>query len=725
MSSEDRPCLVTGVAVFPDADGDLVIRTHTGAVRVEASRRPAVERVLGRLDGSHTVEEALRDCTSLDGLHALALLFRLNKIGATFQFSPTDHPPQTGSRSRTHETPGHDVAGTGLLADALRQRRPSDCGKRASRSRPCIVAFDGPDVDGILHANRQQWAARNDWMPAYPFGDIVVVGPRIRKGRGPCCRCFFLRWLGISANIELERAYLDWLRKGNWISATTVRDSQHATGMATLVDAAAGMLEDSLPGYGTLAIVRLGGSQASTVRLAPHPGCDVCGATEAISCRGRAALGAALADRQPPTALGDLRVNIASLVDVHCGLVALVDPIRGHNLPPPAGCPEIVVTRYGLPAVGEVVGEQSNWAHGAASTWQDAATIAAIEAIERYCGLSAERVDVVAPFRDVAARALPPPSLPLFSNAQYDQPGFPFHPFDPQAPARWTEGWNDTRGVPVLVPTDAVWYGTDGSLLSETSSGVAAHSSPREAVVAGVLELVERDAFMLHWLHRIAPPLLDLVGNTAASAMANAVRTDGWAVHIGDLTTDLGIPVALALAVRGDRRRPALLVGAGAALDLGTAAQRALSELYAASRAPGPGWTLRPVLAPTDVRTLEDHGRAYQHPDWLDHASFLWSSRRRRQLWPRSVDGDRLDSLVDRLAHCDHGHDVIAVDMTGPELEPTPLWVLRSIVPGLQPLGFADRVRLGGRRLWDAPANMGRNAASSESDLNRTPHCFP
>src|SRR5262249_15706673 len=72
------------------------------------------------------------------------------------------------------------------------------------------------------------------------------------------------------------------------------------------------------------------------------------------------------------------------------------------------------------------------------------------------------------------------------------------------------------------------------------------------------------------------------------------------------------------------------------------------------------------------------------------------------------------------------GFDVLAADLTTPDVEGT-VHVVRAIVPGLQPIGFGrDGLRLGGRRLYEAPARMGyRDGVVSEDALNPDPHCFP
>jgi ribosomal protein S12 methylthiotransferase accessory factor len=138
-------------------------------------------------------------------------------------------------------------------------------------------------------------------------------------------------------------------------------------------------------------------------------------------------------------------------------------------------------------------------------------------------------------------------------------------------------------------------------------------------------------------------------------------------------------------------------------------------------------WILKPAVAPENVRRLEDHSAAYEHPDWLPQASFLWASSRRAPIRRVDLPGDPLEQLKELIAVLDkHGHELIGVDITAADVSKYGLKVVRAIIPGLQPLGFAQRIRLGGRRLYEAPVRMGyHRAPAREEDLNRVPHCFP
>jgi ribosomal protein S12 methylthiotransferase accessory factor len=112
------------------------------------------------------------------------------------------------------------------------------------------------------------------------------------------------------------------------------------------------------------------------------------------------------------------------------------------------------------------------------------------------------------------------------------------------------------------------------------SNGCASGNTIEEAILQGLMELVERDACAIWWYNRAHRPEIDLDSfaksefNRAREHMAAAGRT----LKVLDLTHDLGIPVALAVSWRdatGDR----IEFGLGAHLDPQIAVSRALCEL--------------------------------------------------------------------------------------------------------------------------------------------------
>jgi ribosomal protein S12 methylthiotransferase accessory factor len=70
---------------------------------------------------------------------------------------------------------------------------------------------------------------------------------------------------------------------------------------------------------------------------------------------------------------------------------------------------------------------------------------------------------------------------------------------------------------------------------------------------------------------------------------------------------------------------------------------------------------------------------------------------------------------------------LVAVDLTTPDVARRGITVVRAVVPGAQPIGFGrNGLRLGGRRLYEAPVRMGyASSETTEASLNPDPHCYP
>ena len=732
----DRPQLSAGVCVFRHGDG-IVVRTVAGAVLLARTNEARLANLLPRLTGEFSLEELLDGTPGCDGLALLGLLSWLATMGALVDGPLPAVPVQAPARRLDglelvllHDGILAREFGRHLQALGARVRPAERLAGRPAAGLLHLACPDAPDLAALGELNQQALSLGLDWMAVFPFGDGIVTGPRFSAAGQPCWRCFELRWLGISPSIELERAFFSYLRQ----SPPRLIDAHTAArvGPAVLFSLAEALA--SARDRDVLTLTRLLDGVSSHGRLESNPHCERCGANV-----GRGAPPVAPVDWNdaalPMAALSQLAERLQGAL---CGLAAV--SLAGTPATADAAAPlKVVVARFALPEPNQVQGTQQNWSHGAATSHDEARTLALVEAFERYCGLSPPPAGRWGSWVELAADALRPSALTLFSAGEYARPAFPFMPFDPQRTLRWNWGYNLTRSRPVLVPTSAAWYGYDDWLLGESSNGVAAHSSRGLALRNGVLELIERDAFMIHWLHRLEPPRLCLpdVAGEHGTRLVRWVEACGYKVHALDLTTDLGVPVVLALGVHDARRRPALIVGAGAALDRQAALHRALTELCSATFAPTERWVLGPAVELSQVLRLEDHARAYEHPDWLAHASFLWSSARRAR-WPAPADpaescesaqpavppGGELAVLVQRLRK--HGHEVIGVELTGDDLARHGLHVVRAIVPGLQPLALGARARLGGARLYEAPAMMGYpGGARAPEGLNPVPHCFP
>src|SRR5438128_809717 len=148
-------------------------------------------------------------------------------------------------------------------------------------------------------------------------------------------------------------------------------------------------------------------------------------------------------------------------------------------------------------------------------TTDAAAQVGAIgEAIEHYCASHA-RVKRVrrARFSDLP-NAIAPPDFVLYSEAQYASPGFRHARWEPGSEIAWFEVIELPDRTPVWIPAGLVYLNFVGHqpqdfLCPPTSSGSAAGPDVDTAILSGLCEVVERDAFLMTWMNRLPVPTLD------------------------------------------------------------------------------------------------------------------------------------------------------------------------------------------------------------------------
>jgi ribosomal protein S12 methylthiotransferase accessory factor len=363
----------------------------------------------------------------------------------------------------------------------------------------------------------------------------------------------------------------------------------------------------------------------------------------------------------------------------------------------------------------------------------DARMLALSEAAERFAAaVYDERTFVLDCYDRLAADAVPPAAFALFSGAQYAEAGFPYVPFDRRTRINWTWGYSLLERRRVLVPAAFVyrpyWLGGHEARLADLpTTGLACGRSLAEAALYGIYEAIERDAVVITWLNRLTVPRVDADRSSWRSIAAGAGA--GPALTIHDITTDLGIPVRLAMAI--DRAAGTVGLGAAARLDAPAATDKAVAEALMLESIVRAGRTRRPAQAPAsvdEVRTLEDHMTFYRDSERIKELDFLLHAPApgRPDVSAVVAHGPCEELAVALGALARRSLDAIVVDVTLPEIASAGLRVVRALVPGLIPLTFGQRfVAKGGARLYQAPVTAGyRTTALGEHELNPAPYPF-
>lgn len=388
---------------------------------------------------------------------------------------------------------------------------------------------------------------------------------------------------------------------------------------------------------------------------------------------------------------------------------------------------------------------------GQANSFATSRGLAFLEGLERYAGTHRRRRGplLVDSYDNLAEAALDPRNCGEYSEETYrDDPMV--SPFDPAAAIPWVRGYSLRDERPILVPARLAHYSAGiaaDNFVFECSNGCAIGSCLEEAVLHGLLELIERDAFLLAWYGRAELPRIDLdtLDSAVIRGMVDRAALLGYDIHAFDNRIDLPVPVVTALASRRDGGTGRLSFAAGSALEPELAVGAALSEVLTyIPHLPGQVQEERDALEAMAndfslVRNLSDHPRLFGLPEMAGHApEYLTPARTlpMAELYgtgrTRGGSGGRPD-LLDDVRHCrdalvDAGFDVVVVDQTTPEQERIGLRTVCTIVPGLLPIdfGWSRQRALRSPRLRSAFRRAGwRDTDLSDAEIRRVPHPFP
>jgi len=267
--------------------------------------------------------------------------------------------------------------------------------------------------------------------------------------------------------------------------------------------------------------------------------------------------------------------------------------------------------------------------------------------------------------------------------------------YDHDRNIHWVWGCDLARDEDILVPACAVYhpYHLDDAFLMDThTNGIAAGNTMEEAVVHGLAELIERDAWSIARYEGNFSDALFIEDEPANQFIINIFDKFEQAdieIVAKDITSDIGVPVIAAFS--RDLVYPAMkpVDGFGAHLDPRVAMIRSLLEIVT-TRALfihkfGIEGMCEPVTAYLGEQERTDDPRFYAYNyKGLRDIEVSYSKDILQDV--RTIIGKLQARGLER---------VIAVDLTRPD---TGIPTVRMIVPGLETYCF-DKMRMGARIL--------------------------
>ncbi len=380
---------------------------------------------------------------------------------------------------------------------------------------------------------------------------------------------------------------------------------------------------------------------------------------------------------------------------------------------------------------------------GSAASAEESMSRAVGEVLERYFLTAYRRADLrEASFRQVNSgwtRVLDIFSLNDFLPRQKE--AAPALIRSDEKPLTWVEGREAGSGAQALVPAQLVYWNykfRNGEmvLLEPNTNGGAGHFSRDEAVLSGLLELIQRDGFLIFWLNAISPKRID-ASTIVDGELKNFLlylRRYRLDAHFLNTTTDIGVPsCACALIDWALPGGPLITVGGAAGFSLKELLMQSAGEALAVHNA----ISARPAfLLPEGYRPFTDRvvGRNERLALWRGeemYERFRFFIEGPRQSFEgfmgeaqwHATPAKRLAYVLKRLRALGPGYEAYYCEVRHPLLATLGYHVVKTIVPRLVPLYLREHMApLAAPRLREVPEQLGYAPAT---EYNPWPHPFP
>ncbi|WP_324757961.1 YcaO-like family protein [Haloarcula sp. GH36] len=278
-------------------------------------------------------------------------------------------------------------------------------------------------------------------------------------------------------------------------------------------------------------------------------------------------------------------------------------------------------------------------------------------------------------------------------------------------PVGWVPGEHLATGSETSLPVETVVYPPPSERVRPaTTTGLGLGSSGTDALLAGLYEIVERDAAILAWYSTYEPLAVRVDDHEEFETLRRRASAEGLSVTPLLLTQDVDVPV-VAVAVEGETW-PEFALGMDANLDPGQAAAGAFAEALQ-------NWMELRGMGRSEAQNADGAiGRYADRPRSVQSLTDTETAVPVGSLGPNRV-GDpqtELETLIERVTEA--GIEPYGVRLTQRDLEAMGFEAVRVVCPSAQPLFFGNSYF--GDRARSVPAELG-----FEPRLDRAHHPYP
>lgn len=384
--------------------------------------------------------------------------------------------------------------------------------------------------------------------------------------------------------------------------------------------------------------------------------------------------------------------------------------------------------------------------YGRNLTINDSYNVALLEAVERYCGLSNRKslTNLYGSYNKLKDEynLIDPKEFVLGVNSKN------YLNYTPELEFYWVKGYSMINKKEVFVPEQLAYYcdpekisinrsNNSNRFVYDSSNGLALGSSRAEAILHGILEVVERDAFLNLWYSDEIPEKIDVSDTkTKLDLVFQELEEKEIFIHFFKANRDLSIPCVVALIEnRNSHAKMKYYLAASSNFDPTKAIENSAFEVI----------TSLPIfeeLLTSNDEVIKRYQEIKNHPESVEfqddhilynsnenadkiYQKWIGSSRKstpkelfgQNEFTSRTIEED-LSLLVDKLALV--FKELIVIDETPNKVEKEGFFAYKSILPGTQPMYFGiQNKRISNRRIATYTGNK------IQYLKNKNPHPFP
>lgn len=393
--------------------------------------------------------------------------------------------------------------------------------------------------------------------------------------------------------------------------------------------------------------------------------------------------------------------------------------------------------------------QHPSFSRGVSEDYDEAMSKVVGELLERYpLLLYKERDFIRASIADLESSShsfLNPFTVAGFSKEQ--EAAYPEMRFDKKSIFHWTSATSLIDGGALLVPAQLVFWSycrhhgdaTEPVLRETNTNGAGGYFTRTGAILSGLYELLQRDAFLIHWFNSSPPRLIDnaTVRHERARNLLDKALRLGFDISLLDVTSDFKVPAVICAVRDLSGSGPYMVLGGGCEMDAGEAIYRACSEGLGVyhwirkhpvdfqlpadykpfSRDPFIGQIERLILWNNPSKSLKE-GSSFMFKGKREHFDVF--AKQGKTFDSRE---EELDFLVNKFAQRGKGYEPLYYQAKHPVLDELGYASVKAIVPELIPLYMQEHhAPAGARRIKEAMVRMGKQPSKT---INPLPHPFP